>query len=376
MLQLPIGGLHNISQRTQQFGNNGDRNNVKNLKNIIKLVPLLACAYASSAQALVINFNHAATMDTRALAGFQAAADLWSARLHDKVAVNLNIGFSALATGVLGSTGSTRATVSYAGYRDALAGDAWGKTDRKAVAGLSTSNCLSVYMNGTGVNPNGVGSGTPFLDNNCNANNSTIRLTTANARAVGLVDAFAPIIDGSVSFSSAFTWDFNPEDGITAGSFDFIGVAAHEIGHALGFVSGIDTVDANIGRNVLDSAFTYIAPADLFRCSDESKAAGADLDFAADKRAKYFSFDDCDTKLTSFSLGRANGDGQQASHWKDNLGIGLLDPTSARGESLAITAFDIQMFDAIGWNAVPEPGSIALFMLGAAGLAGVRRRRK
>ncbi len=351
---------------------------MKNLKNLLKIVPLVACMYASSAQALVINFNYNPSMDARALAGFQSAANRWSNLLHDDVTVTLNIGFSALNPGVLGQAGSRRGTVSYDAFRNALAKDAWGSTDRAAVTGLSGSSCLSVYTNGTNINPAGPGSATPFLDNNCNENNQTIRMTLANARALGLYDAHdaSVLTDADISFSTLFSWDFDPTNGITAGAFDFIGVATHEIGHALGFVSGVDTVDANIGRNVYDGAFTYIAPADLFRCSAESKAAGADLDFAADKRTKYYSLDNCDTTLASFSTGRANGDGQQASHWKDNLGIGILDPTSARGELLAISDFDIQMFDAIGWNAVPEPGTIALFALGAAGLAGARRRKQ
>jgi hypothetical protein len=33
------------------------------------------------------------------------------------------------------------------------------------------------------------------------------------------------------------------------------------------------------------------------------------------------------------------------------------------------------MYDAIGWNVVPEPSSIALMLLGIAGLAGIRRRK-
>jgi hypothetical protein len=324
---------------------------------------------------MVINFSHAADMDIRALAGFQAAADRWSAVLHDDERVNQNIGFSVLGPNILGSTGSTRGAFSYNDYRNALVADAWGATDQAAVSHLSTRSCLSVLMNGTNVNPNGAGSGTPFLDNNCNANNSTIRLTSANARAVGLLDANNPLSDGSVTFSSTFTWDFDPTDGVNSDAYDFIGVATHEIGHALGFVSGVDTLDGNRGGDFSDAAFTYIAPADLFRCSSESKAAGADLDFSADNRTKNFSLDNCDSSIATFSTGTRFGDGRQASHWKDNLGIGILDPTAGRGEVLAISAIDLQLYDAIGWDTVPEPGTLALLAFGMAGMFGLRRRK-
>lgn len=258
-----------------------------------------------------------------------------------------------------------------------MAADAKSGTDKKAVANLPTGSCLSVLMNGTNVNPAGVGNAATFLDNDCDANNSTIRMTLANARALGLYAPAGGLVDGNISFSSGFAsiFDFNRGDGIGAGMIDFVGVAAHEIGHALGFISGVDILDLNRTVNAPDSAFTYISPTDVFRCSPESVAAGANIDWAADGRTKYFSLDNCTTTLTTFSQGRTHGDGQQASHWKDNMGIGLLDPTASRGELLAISQLDKQMFDAIGWD-VPEPASIALFTLGAAALAGSRRRKQ
>src|ERR1700738_4333982 len=73
---------------------------------------------------------------------------------------------------------------------------------------------------------------------------TSVELTTANARALGTVpDISDPNSvalgqgDAGIGFNSAFQFDLDPNDGISAGLTDFDSVASHEIGHALGFVS-------------------------------------------------------------------------------------------------------------------------------------------
>lgn len=111
---------------------------------------------------------------------------------------------------------------------------------------------------------------------------------------------------------------------------------------------------------------------DLFRYSSDSAADGV-IDWTASTTDKYFSLDNGATELAGFSTGKNFGDGQQASHWKDNLGIGILDPTAGSGELLVVSSLDLMAFDVIGWTPVPEPSSL---LLGACGMLLAMRRRR
>jgi|GEM_PF-401412 len=296
---------------------------------------------------LQFNFIPAVGMPEFAIQGFQDAADLWSSILTDDIIVNININYTALSPGVLGQAGSTTQGVSVANYVSALDDDARSVDDNIAVANLPTGPTMSLY---TSVPTTGAA----VVDNDGSANNMFIDINTANAKAAGVRPAGDAGIDASISFSSLFTWDFDRSNGISSGAFDFIGVAAHEIGHALGFVSGADTVDFTSGVGpsapVDLNGFRVVQPLDLFRVSDASIANNTDLDLRADITTKYFSIDGGTTLLTTFSTGRFNGDGSQASHWKDNLLIGIMDPTAAPGEYADITDADVMAFDVIGWD--------------------------
>lgn len=331
----------------------------------------------------MISLNADAGMDSQAIAGFQRAANYWQSVLADAITVNINIGFKDLGKNaggydILGGANSTTRGLFAAAVLGALAGDATSSNDALAVShlpSLSAQDGLSFY---TQTNTEG-GSTTISLDSDSSGsdpydtswnNNLFLALNTANAKALGWIAPSADFVDASIDFSSVFSWDFDPSDGVGSSQYDFVGVAIHEIGHALGFTSGVDAVDYYITNSIDLDPYAAFTPLDLFRYS----ANGAlNLGVGA---AAYFSIDGGVTNLGAFSTGSSanGGDGQQASHWKDNLGLGIMDPSVDYGLIDSPSALDIVAFDVIGWNLVPEPSAMLLGALGVVCAVGRRRR--
>jgi hypothetical protein len=217
-----------------------------------------------------------------------------------------------------------------------------------------------------------------------------LEATKANFKALGFggLDAQFGTSDGQITFSSAVAFDFDNSDGVSPGTIDFEGAAAHEIGHLLGFASVVDTVDVLLDNGVTDAVITP-APFDLYRFEDNSANDPLTLvDFTTAARSLVPGSDDVFDQvlpgpgLTEIPLatGAFGGDGAQASHFEDNLGLGALDPTLSTGQTSGVNFNDARVLDLIGYDieintaAVPEPGMVSLATLLAGSM--ILRRRK
>jgi hypothetical protein len=323
------------------------------------------------ANALTFNFTPVAGTSQQAIDGFTSAGNLWSSLFTDNVTVNININFADIGAGTLAQAGSTAYIFNYQSVYTALNNDKSSADDNRAVSSLANGSTYKRLLNHSTENTVS-GSLTPDIFNSGN-----VIINSANAKALGLYSN--PGSDANIAFNSTgYTWDFDRSNGIDINSYDFVGIAAHEIGHALGFVSRVDYIEG-----VVDTAYNGSATTlDLFRYSTNSAAQGA-IDTTVGVSDKYFSLDGGATKIASFSTGQTFGDGRQASHWKDNLGLGIMDPTTANGELLQFMANDVQALDVIGWNRassstqIPEPADFAgTFICAAFGVKLVLKRRK
>jgi hypothetical protein len=337
---------------------------------MVALAVVLTAFAVVPAQSMVINLVPGSMLQSNAdaLAAFQNAANSWAVLFSDPITVTINADLSSGFgdPNIIGSTSAFMLTGGYTYIRGALVLDSAGQADKAIVASLPTAAQYSTYL------PSGFGL------------NGSIILTKANAKALGftgLDDApFGPT-DATITFNSDFNFYYGT--GVFgSGQVDFQTVATHEIGHALGFISAVDTVDTLL-HNGTTGALSP-APLDLYRFDSEHLPTDA-ASFATNPRslttggAAYFS----DTQsVYSLSTGFYTGDGRQASHWKDDsltgTFIGIMDPTLGSQVIEPITAADIRAMELIGYDlAAPEPQTFAL-MAGALAMviAAARKRTR
>lgn len=359
---------------------------------------------ASVAQALVININPVAggglttgVNAQAAMAAFNRAADRWESVLTDNITVQIKADLRKLgSSSVIGQAGSTMLQGSFNTVRNALVNDGLDEADDAILASLPTFSEFGASR------PAGIG----LLN--------AISMTQANAMALGFARVTSS--DATIEFNSGFSFDYDNTNGVIG--MDFETVAMHEIGHALGFVSVVDKIDSMKANKQTGSV--AINPMDLFRFGTNANPSTA-TQFKTYTRnlspGTVGFFDDLGAELR-LSTGYYTGDRRQASHWRDNalsgVLLGVMDPTLSKNSVLPLSVNDIRVMDRIGWEYgsasggntgsaatlkpaagsssglffvevpeletisvdVPEPETLVLYVIGLAGMAFLRQRKK
>ena len=165
----------------------------------------------------------------------------------------------------------------------------------------------------------------------------------AEAQAVGYLPATIAPDSGYVGFSSSAIWDYSPANGISAGSYDFEGAAAHEISEVLGRITGLYTTSP-----------IYATPLDVLRYSAPRVSS-----FSYSQPA-YFSINGGLTSLGAFNV---SGGGDRTD-WKSITGDAQ-DAFLSSGVDYALSAADKTVLNVLGWGAAAPTVTIGSVNPGA-----------
>lgn len=277
---------------------------------------------------------------------FIVAANRWEALVSTPITVVIDADFGTTIFGqpfpnpnTLGATSSATRSAPMSTVRQQLINNAPGAEELQLYSALPAT--------------------VPVELNSSTTSASQVRMTRTTARALGLSpDIPNPDIvmlgdgDAGIGFNSAHSFDFNPDDGITSGALDFDSVVVHEIGHALGFTS-------NSGNGLA----TPLSIWDVFRFRPGTASLGtmttASRVMSEGGSQVFFnnranSFGTMELALSTGGSDGQGGDGEQSSHWKDDVGgnpfIGIMDPTLRSGRREILTDNDLKALDTFGYT--------------------------
>jgi hypothetical protein len=194
------------------------------------------------------------------------ALDTWSSFFHDDIVVKVLVEMDSEAMDVdLGPSPFTFGAAlnkfeehSFTAVKAALIADMKSSDDGLGVGTLQPGPFLEALTHDTSLSAAMLGPGVPSPEMRIGALalgttgpkatakwNSILKVSRANSKALGLpvtLDGL-PDIRLVLNDESIPVFDVDRTDGIMPGKFDFRAIALHEVGHGMGFVSGVDDVD-------------------------------------------------------------------------------------------------------------------------------------
>ena len=252
---------------------------------------------------LNVSFDQAvSTLAPSLVAAVDYVVNYFDALFTNNVTVNIHLGYgeiegSPLSAGALGESQTNFASVSY----------------QQAIGTLESTGQL-----GSATLPGSFAAGTLWL-------------TTAQERALGLLPANSAEIDGWVGVSNTTPFSYAANATPAPGEYYFIGVLEHEFTEVMGRVSFIG---AHLGGT---QSYGIM---DLYRFS----APGAHQTGAG--TPAYFSIDNGITNLDNWNT-KVGGD---LGDWAVSAGADAFLAFSSSGHVENVSASDLTLMNAIGWN--------------------------
>lgn len=247
----------------------------------------------------------------------------------DSCTVTININFRQLPAGVLGWTMSIYTS-----------GISWVSVRSSLIADMDDDDSIQNWLPLGSTVPVRYTYGSPTV-----TNEDRVFFTVANyAAAIGYYGGLCATIE----FNTDFSWDYDPSNSITGGHC-FQSVAAHEIGHCLGFSTRADM-------------YGDIEAMDLYRFQDTDDGG----DYNPDNLTEFQTTarlvdeddagvvdDDVNSDLIANEYRMSDGTPYQSSHFKQNAVFAIMQPAQGSGETFYPHFYkypDRDVFDAIGWD--------------------------